>query len=184
MRLSEAEYAALLARRNLPPDAAAVAAQRRIATAVTRVRQLHSQHVTLPSTEVLVRVTLTLPWVPSVNRSLVYGNRSRMVARKAIWAYREAVCQAVDAQWPPELFRPLNGRLALRIVFLPATRRAFDLDNPLKQLFDSLGTDGYASLHPRASVYLDDRQIDHFEVTRGSISAGPAVVTVHITPFP
>ncbi len=186
MRLTKDEYAALLARGNLPPQPAAVAVpvQRHVAKTIMSLPPIHYRQVTLPSSETLGRVTLTLPWAPSVNRSLTYGNRRRMVARKVIWAYREAVCHAVDVQWPPTLFRPLNGRLSLQIVFSPSTRRRFDIDNPIKVIWDSLATDGYVSLHPRASVYFDDRQIDHYEVTRGPVIAGPAVVTIHITPFP
>ena len=187
MRLTEAEYAALLARRTLPPSHAAVTVltERPVASPITRLPHLQILHTrALSPLRERFTVTLTLPWAPSVNQSLVYGNRGRMQARKAIWAYRAAVCQVVDAQWPPALFRPLNGRLALCIVFYPHTRRWYDIDNPIKQIFDSLGTDGYASLHPRAGVYLDDRQIDHYEVTRGPVIAGPAVITVHITPFP
>ena len=182
MRLTEAEYTALLARGTV----------REVGTqqGVSRARELRRSVVQRPPPAIMApmaerfAVTLILPWAPSVNRSLVYGQRGRMIARKAIWAYRAAVCCAVEAQWPVTLVRPLNGRLALRIVFSPATRRVFDLDNPIKQIFDSLGTDGYPSPHPRASVYLDDRQIDYFEVTRGPVCASPAVVTVHIAPFP
>lgn len=186
MKLTEAEYAAVLARGNLPPQPVVVAVpvQRHGAKTIMHLPQIHYQQVTLPSTEALVSVTLTLPWAPSINRSLTYGNRGRMQARKAIWAYRAAVCHAVDTQWPPALFRPLNGRLALQIVFSPHTRHRFDIDNPIKIIWDSLATDGTASLHPRASVYLDDEQIDHYEVTRGPVIAGPAVITVQITPFP
>lgn len=177
MRLTESEYAALLARGNLPPQPAAVA------RAVMRLRELQAMLTTAPLAEERFAVTLVLPWAPSINRSLVYGHKGRLEARRAIWAYRAAVCLAVEAQWPVTLFRPLNGRLALHIVFSPSTRRTFDLDNPIKQIFDSLATDGTPSLHPRASVYLDDKQIDHFTVTRGPVCPDASRVTVHISPW-
>lgn len=179
-RYTEAEYHALLARdvgRGAIRPSRAVALLERARSLLEIVGPLQA-----PAP---FAVTLTLPFPPSVNASLVYGNRSRMLARKVIWGYRAAVCEAVATQWPHGLFRPLNQRLALAIVLYPSNARRWDLDNRVKQIFDALATDGFHSTRPRAAVYLDDSQIDHFSVTRGAVNRHSVpYVTVQITPWP
>lgn len=180
MRLSEAEYAALLARDTGTGTRQAAPSPNVLVTRAKALLQEFGDQTAPEPFDVLLR----LPWPPSVNASFVYGNRGRMVARKVVWDYRTAVCKAVAAQWPVRLFRPLNQRLALAIVLYPTNARRFDLDNRLKALWDSLSTDHQPSTRPRAGVYLDDSQIDYFCVTRDPVDRQSIpYITVRITPY-
>lgn len=114
---------------------------------------------------------LALPWPPSVNRywrSVPVG-RGRGV-RVLISREGRAFRTDVVARLAPLRRRPLYGRLEVRIELRAPTRRALDIDNPLKALLDAM---------QEAGVYRNDGQIDRLLVERGLVTrGGAALVTI------
>lgn len=119
-------------------------------------------------------VQLILPYPPNIPKK----------AMARIWRYRALVYAAVTEQWPKDLFRPLNQHLALQIFIHPNNHQKSSIMTIAIQVIDCLKADPQFSTRPRAAVYLDDSQIDHFSVTRGSVTLGAAYVTVRLTPWP
>lgn len=119
---------------------------------------------------------LTVPWPPSVNhywRSVPIwrargGTRgTRVVLSRAGRAYRRHVQQEWLLREPPEIWRPLEGRLHVKVILHPPTRRRLDIDNRMKALLDAL---------QHVGVYRDDSQIDRLEVERWPVVAGGAAI--------
>jgi|GEM_PF-230758 len=121
---------------------------------------------------------LHLPWPPSVNhywrsiplRGSGHGFRAgrgcRVVISREGRAYRKNVCALLRDQSSS----PPDGRLHVRVVLQPPTRRAIDIDNRMKALLDSL---------EHARIYHDDGQIDRLEIERGEvIKGGRAIVEI------
>ena len=115
-------------------------------------------------------VRLNLPWPPSTNhywRHIPLGGRVRSLISRRGREYRAAVAHAVMAQ---RAAKRLAGRLAVVVDVHVPDRRARDLDNLNKAIFD-------ACTH--AGVWVDDEQIDHIEITRRErIPGGRIVMTV------
>ena len=108
----------------------------------------------------------TLPWPPSVNRywrSVPMG-RGRGV-RVLISREGRAFRMDVVARLAPLRRSPFTGRLEVRIELCAPTRRALDIDNPLKALLDAM---------QEAGVYRNDGQIDRLLVERGPVTRGGA----------
>lgn len=114
-------------------------------------------------------IVLNLPWPPSVNhywRSIPARRGSRVLLSREGRAYRERVCDQLVAERMPRL----AGRLRVRVVLHPPTRRMLDIDNRIKPLGDSL---------EHAGLMNDDEQIDHWDVRRGAVvKGGLAVVEI------
>jgi crossover junction endodeoxyribonuclease RusA len=81
-------------------------------------------------------------------------------------AYRRDVCALLR----DHSSNPLDGRLHVRVVLQPPTRRGLDIDNRMKALLDSL---------EHARIYHDDGQIDRLGIERGEVfKGGKAIVEI------
>ena len=114
----------------------------------------------------LTPVTLTLPWCPLNNRTWRHVG-SRPLLSEAAREYRKAVWLAVIEQWPQDVLRPLNSRLACTIVAHAPDKRRYDIDGTCKQIWDSL---------QKAGVFLDDWQFDALHILRGLPKKGGEIV--------
>jgi len=112
-------------------------------------------------------------WPPSVND--YYGKRVIGKGSKAFVSvyltakakkFNEQVALTVLAM---ELDKKLTHRLSMRAVFHAPTKRKYDISNYIKLLEDSLEA---------AGVYLNDNQIDHWELVRGDVRPGNGLVEV------
>ncbi len=115
------------------------------------------------------RLTLELPWPPSVNR--IWRNlKGRTVISREYREWKSFACDTMMTQRlfeaPPEW---LSGRLSVHIVAYPPDARKRDLDNILKSLLDALA---------HAKVYQDDSQVDRLCLERGEKGRGEVVVEI------
>ena len=113
-------------------------------------------------------VTLELPLPPSMN-TYWRNFRGRTVLSAGGREYKLAVQEYVSANNLPKLGQE---RLGATITIFPRDKRAIDLDNRLKALFDSLQD---------AGLFDDDSQFDRIYITRGMIKkGGGCTITVSI----
>ena len=110
-------------------------------------------------------LTLELPYPPSVNH---YWRR--VGARTLISREGRRFRARVGAMLALRRIQPVSGALDVRVVVHPPDRRRRDLDNAMKALLDALEHGG---------AYADDFQIDHLDITRGSVVPDGKVI-VHI----
>jgi crossover junction endodeoxyribonuclease RusA len=104
-------------------------------------------------------VTLELPLPPSVN-TYWRNFRGRTILSKGGRDYKIAVQEYVTVNNLPKFGQE---RLGASITIFPRDRRAIDLDNRLKALFDSLED---------AGLFDDDSQFDRIYICRGMIKKG------------
>lgn len=104
-------------------------------------------------------VTLRLPLPPSVN-TYWRNFRGRTVLSKAGREYKLIVQDYVVENEIPKFG---DQRLQALITICPRDKRAIDLDNRLKGLFDALES---------AGVYDSDSQFDFIQIARGKIKPG------------
>lgn len=109
------------------------------------------------------RITLTLPYPPSVNRYWRH-NRGRTHLSKEAQEYRQEVDDAVlELPYTIRKTLPLEERLSVTMYLYPPDRRRHDIDNRVKGVFDSLEA---------AGVMVDDEQIDRLNVIRMPVERG------------
>lgn len=104
----------------------------------------------------------TLPWPPSINgywRAVRMGKGCRQIISERGRVFRNAAAVAVAEAGGGAI----DGRLDVRIVLHPPTRRRCDIDNYAKAILDAL---------EHAGVYEDDGAIDRLEVVRGRVVLG------------
>ena len=104
-------------------------------------------------------ITMQLPLPPSIN-TYWRNFRGRTILSKGGRDYKQAVQEYVTQNALPKLG---NQRLAAIIKIYPRDKRAIDLDNRLKALFDSLQD---------AGLFNDDSQFDRIYINRGVIKKG------------
>jgi crossover junction endodeoxyribonuclease RusA len=104
-------------------------------------------------------VTLELPLPPSMN-TYWRNFRGRTVLSAGGREYKIAVQEYVATHNLPKFG---EQRLGASITIFPRDKRAIDLDNRLKALFDSLQD---------AGLFDDDSQFDRIYICRGSIKKG------------
>jgi crossover junction endodeoxyribonuclease RusA len=108
---------------------------------------------------VTTRVTLKLPWPPSVNRMWRTISKGRLAGRTLLSQqgrdYRKSVADNVLTQHVPR--GTLGGRLQVWIYCRPPDERARDLDNLPKGILDGL---------KHAGVIHDDKFIDELHIVR------------------
>ena len=104
-------------------------------------------------------ITLQLPLPPSVN-TYWRNFRGRTVLSKGGRDYKIAVHEYVTVNNLPKFGQE---RLGASITIFPRDKRAIDLDNRLKALFDSLED---------AGLFDDDSQFDRIYICRGMIKKG------------
>jgi crossover junction endodeoxyribonuclease RusA len=104
-------------------------------------------------------ITLQLPLPPSVN-TYWRNFRGRTVLSKGGRDYKIAVQEYVSVNNLPKFGQE---RLGASITIFPRDKRAIDLDNRLKALFDSLED---------AGLFDDDSQFDRIYICRGMIKKG------------
>lgn len=109
--------------------------------------------------------TLYLPYPPSVNTYWRANGKRRFISKAGV-EFKKAVSDYVVDHSVPKFG---DSRLALNIIINPRSRRAFDLDNVCKALFDAMMD---------AGVYDDDSQIDEFTITRGIATKGGGCIVV------
>jgi crossover junction endodeoxyribonuclease RusA len=104
-------------------------------------------------------ITLQLPLPPSVN-TYWRNFRGRTVLSKGGRDYKIAIQEYVTVNNLPKFGQE---RLGASITIFPRDKRAIDLDNRLKALFDSLED---------AGLFDDDSQFDRIYICRGMIKKG------------
>jgi crossover junction endodeoxyribonuclease RusA len=104
-------------------------------------------------------MTMELPLPPSVN-TYWRNFRGRTVLSKGGRDYKLVVQDYVTTNQLPSFG---DARLTAMVKIFPRDRRAIDLDNRLKSLFDALQD---------AGVFNDDSQFDSIHITRGVIKHG------------
>jgi crossover junction endodeoxyribonuclease RusA len=104
-------------------------------------------------------ITLQLPLPPSMN-TYWRNFRGRTVLSKGGRDYKIAVQEYVSVNNLPKFGQE---RLGASITIFPRDKRAIDLDNRLKALFDSLED---------AGLFDDDSQFDRIYICRGMIKKG------------
>lgn len=108
---------------------------------------------------------LYLPYPPSVNTYWRANGKRRFISKAGV-EFKKAVADYVISNNVPKFGA---ARLRLDIVIQPRSRRAFDLDNTCKAIFDSMMD---------AGVYDDDSQIDEFTIRRGAPSNGGGCIVI------
>jgi Holliday junction resolvase RusA-like endonuclease len=106
-------------------------------------------------------VILNLPLPPTVNHYLKSSGYRRYLSKEAI-EFKKQVADYVSEYKIPKLG---DARLEMHITIYFANKRRQDLDNRVKSLWDSLGSNG-------AGVFNDDSQIDILFLQRGEIKKG------------
>lgn len=106
-----------------------------------------------------MQLTLELPLPPSMN-TYWRNFRGRTILSKGGRDYKVAVQEYVTVN---NLLKFGNERLGATITIFPRDKRAIDLDNRLKALFDSLQD---------AGLFDDDSQFDRIYICRGMIKKG------------
>ena len=101
-------------------------------------------------------ISLVLPWPLSINHYWVHVGTRRVVSTDGRLYRRQAVA-AIHSQWPPDVPRPLAGRLAVTLRLYAPTRHDYDIDNRIKVTLDCL---------QRARAICNDNQIDVLHVYR------------------
>jgi crossover junction endodeoxyribonuclease RusA len=104
-------------------------------------------------------MTMELPLPPSVN-TYWRNFRGRTILSKGGRDYKLVVQDYVTTNQLPSFG---DARLAAMVKIFPRDKRAIDLDNRLKSLFDALQD---------AGVFNDDSQFDSIHITRGVIKHG------------
>ena len=110
-------------------------------------------------------VTLYLPYPPSVNTYWRANGKRRFISKAGV-EFKKAVADYVISNQVPKFG---DSRLRIDIIINPRSRRAFDLDNTCKAIFDSMMD---------AGVYDDDSQIDEFTIRRGVAKTGGGCIVV------
>jgi len=103
--------------------------------------------------------TLQLP-LPPTNNTYYRNFRGRTVLSKGGREYKLLVQDYVAINQIPSFG---DARLAAMVKIFPRDKRAIDLDNRLKSLFDALQD---------AGVFNDDSQFDEINIARGVIKHG------------
>lgn len=106
-----------------------------------------------------MQITLELPLPPSVN-TYWRNFRGRTVLSAGGRKYKHIIQEYVTVNKLPKLGQE---RLGATITIFPRDKRAIDLDNRLKALFDSLQD---------AGLFDDDSQFDRIYICRGMIKKG------------
>ena len=114
---------------------------------------------------------LRMPWPPSVNK-IWRVRRSGSYLSERARGYRQqagfAVMLARQAGRLPK--SPMEGPVAVRLVFCPPDGRLRDLDNLPKSVFDAL---------THAGVWTDDRQVRFIESWYGPrVKSGACIVSI------
>jgi len=111
-------------------------------------------------------VRLELPFPISVNQ--YYGTVRRGAFCKVYVTPRGKSYRVEVENLLESVIEPLRGRIHMKVALHAATRRKYDIDNPMKCLLDAL---------THAGVWEDDEQVDRLLIERGEkIKGGLAVV--------
>jgi crossover junction endodeoxyribonuclease RusA len=113
---------------------------------------------------------LRLPWPPSVNAyyQSISGLHGRMLTKRAR-LYRTEVAEAIRLKLGPGALTPYRTPVRIDIELRAPDRRARDLDNHLKGLFDAL---------THAGVWTDDGLVDELTVRRGPLTVNGAALVL------
>lgn len=98
-------------------------------------------------------ISMVLPFPPSANTYYRHSQHGMYLSKQGR-AYKTAVAEHVASLG---LSDALQGRLNVFVSLSSPTKRAYDVDNRIKPLFDALQD---------AGVFDDDGQIDSFTVSR------------------
>lgn len=115
----------------------------------------------------MTKVSLSLPWPPSVNRHVRAAKRGVYTSREWRDYLQAGVLIGKRCQ------RLGKARVAVEILLYPPTRRRCDIDNRVKILLDVI---------ERSGIIADDSQVDILHVERREVAPpGRADVTVRET---
>lgn len=99
----------------------------------------------------------TMPWPPSVNGYWKCW-RGRAIVSPRGRQYRKMAIEALGESGLKD--EGVNSRLSVSLVLNPPTRRAYDIDNFCKGLFDALTHGGF---------WADDELVDRLSISKGSV---------------
>lgn len=133
----------------LTPEEAKLA----VAAAVAKQRERDRQ----PAPGRAAPLAVVLPWPPSVN-GYWRAFRSRIILSAKGRKYKQDASDALAEQAPGVHLG--RGRMRVRLVLHPPTRRECDVDNYAKATLDALTA---------AGIWADDAQVDELTITRGPI---------------
>lgn len=123
----------------------------------------------------LARLSLTLPWAPSVNHYWRRRGPAYFIAKEG-QQFRAEVARLAQAAG---IRAPMLGPVGVQILASAPDRRRRDLDNIAKALLDALG---------HAGVYEDDAQITRLELAwmepgRGQVSVSVRALAQRYVPL-
>lgn len=111
------------------------------------------------------KVTLNLPWPPSVNHYWRHTKNRHYISKEG-----SQYCKIVGSScFSFKKSFDESKRLAVNIKAFPPDRRKRDLDNLLKGLLDAI---------QKAGIYIDDNQIDMLSISRNSPLTGRVIVEI------
>ncbi len=114
----------------------------------------------------IAATSITLPWPPTVNgywqAFAIGGGRVVMSLTKRARLYRSDVATAIRLKFGAAKLVPYSTPVRIDVELRAPDRRARDLDNHLKGLFDAL---------THAGVWDDDVLVDEMTVRRGPLIA-------------
>lgn len=112
------------------------------------------------------KITLNLPWAPSINNYWVGIGKGKGYALKPVARrFREEV----RLLWWQSGKPVLTGRLLMRLNMFPPDKRKRDIDNPAKGVLDAMQHAGY---------FADDNQIDELHIIRRHVEAPGCIQVV------
>lgn len=113
-------------------------------------------------------ICLIFPFPPSVNHTWMRGSGKRLYTNQKVKDFHKEASLLIHQHRLTAPFEMLMGRLRVEIMLFAKDKRARDIDNYQKSVFDCC---------TKNQVWKDDSQIDELLIRRGAIDKeNPRVV--------